>query len=239
MDEKNILISDYDGTYKLSIDTIEQVLRNNCAIKRFMSKKNCFVISTGRDFKSMLSEFTTFNLKANYISCANGNILFDGKFNIINFNKITEQQTVFLKDNYYLFEELTGYNCYGEHTNNNIVEYVIRYKDFDSKKKLSNLFVENRFFSYYHSPEEPLVVHLFSNLSDKVIATQIISKMENISKRNIYSIGDGYNDISIVSNYNGFAVPNANSELKKVALGVYDNVSNLSTDIIENKAKKR
>ena len=52
-----------------------------------------------------------------------------------------------------------------------------------------------------------------------------------LSKENVYTIGDGYSDIEMVKNFNGYAMKKSVDELKKMAKKEYDSVSELINEI--------
>ena len=69
------------------------------------------------------------------------------------------------------------------------------------------------------------------SLCDNGIDAVVFDSKLNISKDNVYTIGDGYSDIDMIKNYNGFAINGALEELKKYALKEYDSVSELVEEI--------
>ena len=56
-----------------------------------------------------------------------------------------------------------------------------------------------------------------------------------MKKKTIYTIGDGYSDINMIKEFNGFAMKNSVEELKKLDIKKYDSVSELIYDITEEK----
>lgn len=62
----------------------------------------------------------------------------------------------------------------------------------------------------------------------------MISLYLKFDLENIYTIGDGDSDIYMVRDYKGYAIKNAQKELKKVAIKEYNSVSDLIKDILNN-----
>lgn len=236
---KNFLISDYDGTYKMKPMLLEDLKMNNFSIQRFMNNGNIFMMATGRVFESIHKEFIEFDLNANYISCADANVLFNSNFELLYYNTISKQDISRIKDYYNLFDEIIGKDPYSSTRDKNVIEYNIRYKDEKSKRIFVEYLKHNKLFAFYHDPLDPLSVHLFDKKNDKVKAIQFVATLENISKDKIYTIGDGYNDLSMIEAFNGFAVRNAKYAAKYESLGVYDSVSDLVDDIEKENAAKR
>ena len=54
----------------------------------------------------------------------------------------------------------------------------------------------------------------------------------NVLKENVSTIGDGYSDIEMIKDFNGYAIINAVDELKEIAIKEYESVSNLIDEII-------
>ena len=117
--------------------------------------------------------------------------------------------------------------------------YIIRYKDEKSKRIFVEHLRHNKLFAFYHDPADPLNAHLFDKRNDKVKAIQFVATLENIPREKIYTIGDGYNDLSMIEAYNGFAIKNAKYAAKYESLGVYDSVSDLVDDIEKDNAPKK
>ena len=237
--KKNFLISDYDGTYKMKPTLPEEIKKNNFSIQRFIGKGNIFMMATGRVFESIHKEFIEFDLKANYISCADANVLFNNNFELLYCNTISKQDILKIKDYYNLFDEMIGKDPYSNVSSENVVEYNIRYKDERSKRIFIEHLRHNKQFAFYHDPSDPLSAHLFDKRNDKVKAIQFVAMLENIPKDKIYTIGDGYNDLSMIESFNGFAIKNAKEAAIYESLGVYDTVSDLIDDIEKGNAPKR
>ena len=53
-----------------------------------------------------------------------------------------------------------------------------------------------------------------------------------MSKENIFTIGDSYNDIEMIKNFNGYCVNNAKEEIKKISQKQYKSVSKLIEELL-------
>ena len=145
---KNFLVSDYDGTYKMKPTVLDDLKKNNFAVQRFIDKGNIFMMATGRVFESIHKEFIEFDLNANYISCAEANVLFNNNFELLYYNTISKQDILKIKDYYKLLDEMIGKDPYGNVSSENIVEYNIRYKDEKSKRIFVKNLRHNKLFSF-------------------------------------------------------------------------------------------
>ncbi len=75
----SLIVSDYDGTIKKS-DNLKEMIESLYLLRLLLEHKVGFMISTGRLYESMAKEIRDLNIPFNYLSCANGNILFDEYF---------------------------------------------------------------------------------------------------------------------------------------------------------------
>lgn len=58
-------------------------------------------------------------------------------------------------------------------------------------------------------------IEIISSKTNKSYAIELLSKKLKISKKNVYTIGDGYSDITMVKDYNGYCMENSVQELLK------------------------
>lgn len=234
-----LLVSDYDGTYKIKSYDENDINLNNIAIENFIYYGNKFIISTGRTYADILPEIENFNIFANYLSCANGNVIFDIFSNLIFYNVISYKDIEDFKNFFKFFEYIKSFNCYGEEDDKNIVEFKIKYKNYEVKENFKKYLLENNIHNFYHSPSDPLIIHFFNNNGSKVQSIDIISRLHNINSSDIYCIGDRDNDLDMIKKYNGYAIQGAKEHIKKDSLSIYNSVADLANDIIEGRAKIR
>lgn len=80
------------------------------------------------------------------------------------------------------------------------------------------------------------MLEIISKETDKSKSIKLLSEYVGLSNlSNIYTIGDGYSDISMVKDYNGYAMQNSVSDLKNVANKEYKSVSEMIKAILNNK----
>ncbi len=83
------------------------------------------------------------------------------------------------------------------------------------------------------------VEHNFNKRNDKVKAIQTVATLEHIAHDEIYTVGDGYNDLKMIEAFNGFAIRNAKDAVKYESLGIYETVSDLIKEIETENVSKR
>ena len=62
----------------------------------------------------------------------------------------------------------------------------------------------------------------------------MLTKKLDINNSNVYSIGDGYSDIEMVKDFNGYCMIDSVNELKKVAISEVKSVSDLVKDLLKD-----
>jgi len=240
MNDKKMIVSDYDGTYKKSLYPLDsEVLENNEAVRNFINGGNVFMFATGRVFSSFYKEYANNNLLSDYISCANGNVIFNQNFDLISCKKIKKSFLETLKKYYSLIDSLESKNAFGDIDINSIVEIEMVYKDLTAKKTLLEYLHKNSIFSYYHDVNNPLIIHIFNNNFDKVDSIYTISQLCKINKNNIYTIGDGYNDLKMINKFNGYAIKSSNPDLVNASLDTVDTVKDLINIVNNDEVKRR
>lgn len=78
-------------------------------------------------------------------------------------------------------------------------------------------------------------IEIISNKTNKYKAIMLLADKFNIKRENVYTIGDGYSDIDMIKNFNGYCMEKCVDELKKVSNGKYESVSKLIKDVINEK----
>ncbi len=74
-------------------------------------------------------------------------------------------------------------------------------------------------------------MEVVSNKASKSFMIEKILEKEKILKKNVFTIGDGINDIDMIKKYNGYRVENSCEELNSITNRVIDNVSDLISRI--------
>lgn len=229
-----MLVSDFDGTYLIDNNAYE-LENNNLSTKALMNNDDIFVLSTGRlaeEFYQIINEYL---VVANFYVLANGNVVFDNNLNVLNYNRLPKNYINKFKSFYKMFDYIVPKDIYGEINFKDAVEYEFKYKDIKYKKLFQNFLHSVGIFSYFHSKDDQLIVHVFNEKYKKADSVLYMSKLLNIEKNNIYTIGDSYNDLDMISSFNGYSVPNSIDEIKSSSKGTYNTVSELADDIRHRK----
>ena len=167
------------------------------------------MLSTGRLYRSIKSEIEKFDIPFQYLSCANGNILFDKDFQVIFKTYINSEIINDLKPFYRKILSINALDEYGTLVSNNPTEYLVHLvEEPETRRKVVNMLLDSPTVDYCTDGSNKYTIHIFS-MSSKITTIEIAKKMLNISKEAIYTIGDGPNDLEMIKKYNGFIIGNA------------------------------
>ena len=230
-----VLISDYDQTLFTSIEGIEE---NKTNIEKFRNKGNIFVIATGRSFQDFMWVADKHDLKYDYVIIDHGATILDSKNNIlVSSIYIDNDLLTNLKKDLSLEESLDYFCCSGLDSRLNfdykdLTKINIKYKDNNTRENIFKK-IKDKYSKYINIyPISDTKIEIVSKDVSKYIASLTLLNKLNINKKDVYSIGDGYSDIEIVKNFNGYCMRNSVEELKKVAKKEYNSVSELLTKIM-------
>ena len=233
-----LLASDFDRTFYINNYDFK---KNVEALNNFM-KGNMFVIVTGRSYQDYMN-ITKNYIPVNYLVLNHGaTILKDD--NVIRSTTINEDTKEKLKAifdfnnlEYFATKDKISRVSIDE---SNLSKINITMQDNLVAKKavdyINSNFKDIKAYVLFHKNQFEIV----STKANKYYALEYIRKIEDINKNNVYTVGDGYTDIDMVKNYNGYCVKDSVDDLKKVALykvnSVSEIISFLNIDITKEKA---
>ena len=234
MNNKLMLVSDYDQTFYLNDEDIEI---NKKTVDSFRNKGNIFVIATGRSFFDFKNKVNMYNFKYDYVILNYGATIIDKNNNIIVNYPIDDNIINNINENLNLDKIINQFNCselesrvdfeYGK-----LTKIHAKYNSKDEAMEINQIInkkYSNYINSYYVNTNS---LEIISNKTNKSIAINILIDRLNLSKNNVYTIGDGYSDIDMIKDFKGYAMKESVNELKQLAIKEYDSVSNLINDLI-------
>jgi len=228
-----LLAADYDSTLYTSRNGISLNIE---AIKKFRKNDNKFVIVTGRTFMSIKKEINFFNIPYDYLSCNDGSIIFDkdNKILVSNYlNKFEISDISYYLNNYkksgYInkilyYNEHTNISQYKENFNDNIVEIGAQLNIFKNSYKLIEEMKE--LFNTIEVYKYPNFLFI-KNPRNKSNAVSEIAKIENVQANDVFTVGDGKNDLEMVRDFNGYNMLFSHPSLYKVSTGTVTSVRQL------------
>lgn len=226
---KKLLVSDYDDTFfKDNID----IQKNIKTSEEFRKKGNIFIIATGRTFVNFTKLLNKNNFKYDYLVINHGATILDNN-NIVIANYYMDEN---IKNiicnalNEYGYQEI--FACKELQTTDinekNITKIGVTFRSkeetLNCEKYINKLFGE--YVNCYYI-ENRNMIEIVDKKTNKYERIKDISEIENIDRQNIYTIGDSYNDIEMIKQFNGYAMENAINDVKKVAVGTVNSVHEL------------
>lgn len=216
-----ILISDYDDTLFIDENGIKE---NVLKIKEFRKAGNKFIISTARNYESIIEEVEKYDIEVDYLICNIGTVILEKSGKIINAIYLTAEQIEniekILTDVSNIQIIRFGTNKSEEKGCKNLVEYkIIGEKAVldELKTKITNLYPD---FNIEIIENQRLLVEI----SSKEKAIQIFCDKMNIDKSQIITIGDEDADLEMIRQYNGFRMKKSSelvtSKIDKIANSV-------------------
>ncbi len=198
-----LLVSDYDGTFNED-KSLSKINNNIDAVKRFMSNGNLFAFATGRSFYSIKEETSRYKIPYDYLICNNGSAIFDRDDNLIFQNTIlidTIKKTLIYLNKLGFIKSLEFKDAYGRNTTNynEIIEIICTLKfrnSLDARKVMKEIsFLSS--FSFMN-------IIIFKEEFDKKDGIYIVSEIEGVDSKEIYTIGDASNDKGMLLEFNGY-----------------------------------
>ena len=226
---KKLLVSDYDQTFYINDEDIE---KNKIAVNEFRKKGNIFVIATGRSYADFMKKKNQYNIEYDYLIINHGATILDKKENIIFNEKIPNEILDSLKFDLHIENSERNFCCSilesrVDFEYKNLTKIHVKYNDSEYSNKILKKLEEK----YNGCINAYLVsgnsIEIISKNANKSKAIKLLSKEIEIGQEKIYTIGDGYSDIEMVKDYNGYAMKESVDELKNVALEEIDSVSDL------------
>lgn len=231
---KKILVSDYDQTFYLNDEDIEI---NKEAVDRFRKEGNIFVIATGRSYFDFHNKVNMYNFDYDYVIINHGATILDKNNNIFANFSINDGVINNIKDDLQLEKSIKSFCCSKlesrvDFEHSYLTKINVKYNTKE-EAMIINEIINNKYsndVNSYYVTENSL--EIISNKTNKSKAINLLLERLNILQGNVYTIGDGYSDIEMIKDFNGYAMVNSVNELKQVAIMEYESVSNLIDEIM-------
>lgn len=231
---KKILVSDYDQTFYLSDEDIE---KNKKSVDKFRKEGNIFVIATGRSYFDFHNKVNMYNFEYDYVIINHGATILDKNDNVFANFSINDEIINNIKEDLQLEKSVKGFCCSKlesrvDFNHKDLTKINVRYNSKDEAMAINEI-INSKYSNYinsYYVTENSLEV--ISNETNKSNAINLLLNRLDVSLKNVYTIGDGYSDIGMIKDFNGYAMVNSVEELKQVATKQYESVSDLIDEII-------
>ena len=232
---KKMIASDYDRTFYLNDEDIE---KNKTAIENFRKKGNIFVIATGRSYYHFMKKVKQYNFDYDYAIINHGATIIDNNNNVIYNMPMNNSVIKNLKHDLKLDESTDNFCCSNLDTkvpfeHKDLTKINVKYKTKNESLKM-NEHINKKYSKYVTSYNiTSSSIEIISNKTNKSKTIKILADKLDVNNKNIYTIGDGYSDIQMVKDFNGYCMKESVEELKDVAIDECESVSRLVNNIVE------
>lgn len=231
---KKIIASDYDRTFYVNDEDIQ---KNKDAVDEFINLGNKFIIATGRSYYDLMKKVNQYNIVYDYAIINHGATILNKEnepiYNLPMDNSIISQ----LKNDLELEKSIDWFCCselesrvdfeHKDLTKIN-VKYETKKKSIEMNEKINQKYSD--FVTSYNITSSS--IEIVSNKTNKSKAIKMIANNVEVENSNIYTIGDGYSDIQMIKDFNGYCMQESVEELKDTALGQCKSVSELVNKVI-------
>lgn len=231
---KKMLVTDYDQTFYINDNDMEL---NKKSVNKFMNLGNIFVIATGRSYLDLENKQKLYNFKYDYVILNHGATIMDKKNNILLNISIQNNIIPELKESLELEKSLSYFCCSGidsrvEFEHNDLTKINVKYEN--KEQAMEKVLTINRKYgefvnAYYVNNNSMEIISRKTNKAKAIY--EIINKTE-INRSNVFTIGDGYSDIEMIREFNGYCMKESVDELKKLSIKEFDSVSTLIEELL-------
>jgi len=227
-----ILISDYDKTLNFNGVSKSDIKQ----IEKFVNAGNLFVVASSRNYPSLESQMEAYNIPYSYLSCNNANCIFDQSSRLLSVNYLTEEEKALIQNLGIDPRLMTSKNAYGCDDLRNVLYYYItlsKNQDFGEEiiPLIKNLDIQADYFMN--------MGYLFSSEREKDYTCDFFRQRHQIAEENVFTIGDGSNDVTMLSRFNGYTFPWGVTKAKEASLGEVESVGKFIELIEQDKALVR
>ncbi len=237
---KKMIVTDYDQTFYINDDDIEL---NKKYVNKFRNLGNIFVIATGRSYTDFNTKLLKYKFNYDYVILNHGATIMDANDNILLNISISNEIISKIKKDLQLEKSLNYFCCqkiknYTNFECNNLTKINVKYNSKEEALKISQLLNKkyNKYVNAYYVSFNS--VEITASETDKSYAICRIMNKLNINKDNIFTIGDGYSDIKMIKEFNGYCMKKSVKELKEVAKEEVASVSTLLKKVLQVEKKK-
>ena len=237
----NLFVTDYDDTLYTNEKSI---VKNIESLKELKKHQFIIMISTGRSYPSIKMQVEKFNIPFDYLSCADGSIIYNKEGKIL-YCQYINPEIIDCFVNFYQslkYEEIQfsyneGYSNILKNKNKllgiNICLSTDNYNQDIVKRfyKLKEKYPNYNYLDYKHPNFSYLCIKPL-NIS-KSYSIKILKEKLNIDDANIYVIGDSANDYEMIYDYKGVGMTKSSPKILEIVSKTYDEVNEYILDIMK------
>ena len=199
---KKILISDYDGTFyqndkdiKINIDKVTE----------FRQLGNLFVIATGRSYVDLKMQIDKYKIPYDYLILNHGGLVLSKNLDIIEVFTLNKAEVDSILDYVSNNKDVDDTILISTFTKDvkdtsNIVKIMLKLYNYEKASEVKS-FVDKNYRntkSYLVGEDNHYLVEIISSKASKSLMIEKIVTKEKIENKNIFTVGDGINDIDMI-----------------------------------------
>lgn len=212
-----ILVADFDYTF-FTLDYIKNIR----SVQQFVAEGNMFIIATGRNLKQLLDDVKDLYVPYFFLICNDGALIYDRK-NELFYEKeipIDIANSLYHKlDKCRFLSEIymdNGSEC-SIHTEDKVIKIIAKPKNFDKAMHFLPKLLEN--FPEVDGYISESWLNIVSKEATKGKGIEFLLQKFHLDANEVYVVGDGPNDISMLEKYKGYALTSSPLEVQEKALG--------------------
>lgn len=252
-----LLATDYDGTLCYGKHVMPEDIE---AIKKWQDEGNLYVIATGRSAQSIMNQMDEIQLEPDFYITNNGGMVFDKERNELLANHLDYITAIDILYAVKEDSEVASYVVNDGFARHRIIvnpqitdtRYPTLQPDMSEEQTLSmpqygQLVISmsneqealrmasqiNEFFgSYVEAYPNRTCVDVVPKDISKGAGLEFVAEFSDTDDNDIYTMGDNYNDISLIEyGFNGAAIEMAPEDVKEAAKNIYASVSDMIKNI--------
>ena len=226
---RKMIASDYDRTFYVNDEDIE---KNKIAIEKFRKEGNIFIIATGRSYYHFMKIVNKYNIEYDYAIINHGATIIDKQGNILYNMPMNNDIINNIKSDLQLDKSTDSFCCSKLETkvpfdHKDLTKINVKYKTKKESIKMNEQ-INKKYSDYVTSYNiTSSSIEIISNKTNKSKTIKMLADKLGVDSKNIYTIGDGYSDIQMIKDFNGYCMKESVDELKNVAIDECESVSGL------------
>ena len=232
---KKILISDYDGTF---YQNDKYIKKNIDKVTEFRQLGNLFVIATGRSYVDLKMQIDKYKIPYDYLILNHGGLVLSKNLDIIEVFTLNKAEVDSILDYVSNNKDVDDTILISTFTKDvkdtsNIVKIMLKLYNYEKASEVKS-FVDKNYRntkSYLVGEDNHYLVEIISSKASKSLMIEKIVTKEKIENKNIFTVGDGINDIDMIKKYNGYRMKTSCKELLSITNKAVNSVSELLDNI--------
>ncbi len=253
-----LLASDYDGTLRYGQDVMQKDIE---ALQEWKNDGNLFVIVTGRSYESIDAQIKKYQIPVDYVITNNGGMAFDKEGKILLSQYLDYDVCIQILHHVKQYDDIISYVVNdGVHRHRIVLKQGVQDHRYPNLKPdltetelldmghfaqivlsmtsvEASLFIAKKINDLYYDKvvayPNNYVVDIVPKDVSKASGIDFISNLIDMNKEDVYTIGDGYNDIPLIEyGMNGCVMSWADEDVKIHAKKEYNSICEMIKDII-------